>query len=210
MCHWGSCRSLHSTSNLYHDVIATKSEQVDGILFSSFYYKYSCNEYSFFFCLHVHNWKYISRRNTWKIPQLIENLISVDILPSKFLFSFVFSLVKYENIYFLIISTKTEHLNFYVFLFYYIFHFVYFSNQTEVIFYKFFVYWWNWMFFHMLFPFVIFLQIIFYNTACFHWTILFHSYFQLSLYILNINTFYINIKVFYLNPLLCMLHLFPL
>ena len=33
MCHWYSCRSLHSTSNLFHDVIATKSEQVDGILF---------------------------------------------------------------------------------------------------------------------------------------------------------------------------------
>lgn len=122
-------------------------------------------QWIFFFCLHVHSWKCISRRNTWKIPQLIENLISVDILPSKFLFSFVFSLVKYENIYFLIISTKIEHLNLYVFLFYYIFHFVYFSNQTEVIFYKFFVYWWNWMFFHMLFPFVIFLQIIFYNTV---------------------------------------------
>lgn len=121
-------------------------------------------QWIFFFCLHVHSWKCISRRNTGKIPQL-KNLISVDILTSNFLFSFVFSLVKYENIYFLIISTKTEHLNLYIFLFYYIFHFVYFPNQTKVIFYKFFVCWWNWMFLHMLFPFEIFLQIIFYNIV---------------------------------------------
>ena len=47
MCQCHSWGSLHSISNLFYDMVANKREQVDGILFFSFYYKYSCNEYSF-------------------------------------------------------------------------------------------------------------------------------------------------------------------
>lgn len=110
--------------------------------FFSFYYKYSCNEYSFFVFIDtvesVSPEKYLENSTVnW------ENLISVDILPSKFLFfiriltSKVWEYLFPHNLN----QNKTFELVFFSFI---IFSILYiFPNRLRVIFYKFFVYWWN-------------------------------------------------------------------